>query len=55
MIRVQVHTGIWWGNLREGDHLEDRDIDRKIILKWILETKNGGGKKLIYLTQDRDM
>jgi hypothetical protein len=19
----QVHTGVWWGNLRERDHLED--------------------------------
>ena len=26
-----------WGNLREGDHLEDRGMDGRIILKWTLE------------------
>jgi hypothetical protein len=26
-------TGFWWGNLREGDHLEDRSVDRRIILR----------------------
>jgi hypothetical protein len=31
-----VHTGFWWGNLRE-DHFEDPGIDRKIILKRIFE------------------
>jgi hypothetical protein len=25
-----------WGNLRERDYLEDLDVDRGIILKWIL-------------------
>jgi len=25
-----VRTGAWWGNLREGDHLEDPDVDRRI-------------------------
>jgi hypothetical protein len=33
MGRGEVHTGFSWGNLREGDHLEDPDIDGKIILK----------------------
>jgi hypothetical protein len=33
--RREVHRGIWWGNLKESDHLEGLIIDR-IILKWIL-------------------
>jgi hypothetical protein len=28
-----VHTGFWRGNLRERDHLEDRDLDRRINIK----------------------
>jgi hypothetical protein len=34
---VEVHTEIYWGNLREGDYLEDRGLYGRIILKWILE------------------
>jgi len=30
-----VHTGCWWGYLRERDYLEDPDIDGRIILRWI--------------------
>ena len=33
--RGEVCTGSWWGNLREGDHLEDPGIDGRIILRWI--------------------
>ena len=25
--RGDVHTGFWWGNLRERDHLKDLDVD----------------------------
>jgi hypothetical protein len=29
----EVHTGIWLGNLSEGDHFEGLGIDGTIILK----------------------
>jgi len=35
--RGEVHTGFWWGNLKERDHLEDLSIDWSIILKWVLK------------------
>jgi hypothetical protein len=32
MGRGKVHTGIWWGNLMERDHLEEQGVDGRIIL-----------------------
>ena len=37
-----MHTEFWWGNLREGDHLEEPGIEGRIILKWILEKCDRG-------------
>jgi hypothetical protein len=37
MGRGEVHKGFWWGNLREGDHLEEPAVSERIILKWIFE------------------
>jgi hypothetical protein len=30
----EVHTGFWWEDLKEGDHLEDLGVDGSIILNW---------------------
>lgn len=30
-----MHTGFWYGNLREISGLENLGLDAKIILKWI--------------------
>jgi hypothetical protein len=36
-----VPIGFWWGNLREENHLDDRDVDGRIILKCISEKWDG--------------
>jgi hypothetical protein len=33
---------IWWGKLREIDHLVDPGIDGRIILRWIFRTWDVG-------------
>jgi len=32
-----VHTGFWWENPGERDHLEEPEVDGRIILKWIIK------------------
>jgi hypothetical protein len=32
----EKYTGFWWGKVRERDHLEDADVDGRVIIKWIL-------------------
>jgi hypothetical protein len=38
--RGEVRAGFWWGNLREGDHLEDQGVVGRKILK--LSSVNSG-------------
>jgi hypothetical protein len=48
----QLHTGIWWGDLRKGDHLGDRrrwKDNIKIDLQEVV-----WGMDWIKLAQDRD-
>jgi hypothetical protein len=54
---MHVHVGFWRGNLREGNHMEDSDVDGRIILRWIFKKCNGGGgmgTDWIDLAQDMD-
>jgi hypothetical protein len=51
----EVHTGFWWGNLREVDHLKTPGVDGTIILKRIFKKwDGGGGMDCIDMAQDRD-
>jgi hypothetical protein len=34
-LKLNLYAGFWWGNLKERDHLEDSDVDGRIILRWI--------------------
>ena len=36
-----MHTGFWWGNLRERDHLEEPGIHGRIILEQIFGKWDG--------------
>ena len=36
-----VHTQLWWGDLRERDHLEDLGIDGRITATWIIKKWDG--------------
>jgi hypothetical protein len=48
-----VYRGVWWGNLREREHLEDTGIDGRIILRWIFR-KWDGSMDWIDLAQNRN-
>jgi hypothetical protein len=32
-----MHTGVWWGSLREGNHLEDQGVDGRVLLKFVFK------------------
>jgi hypothetical protein len=50
----RVRTGFWLGDLREGEHLEDRGVFGRIILKCIFKKWDGGDMDWIDMAQDRD-
>ena len=36
-----MHIRFWSGKLKERDHLEDLEVNERIILKWILKNWDG--------------
>jgi len=48
-----MYTGFRWGNLREREHLQDPEVDGRIILRWIFRNWDGD-MDWIDLAQDRD-
>jgi hypothetical protein len=48
-----VHTGLFWGDLKEGDHLEDSGVGERIILKWSSRIGSGAWTRLIWLRTGR--
>ena len=49
-----MHTGFWSEDMMERDHLEDLDVGGRMILKWIFNKWDEGGKDWIALTPDRE-
>jgi len=47
--RGEVYTGLWWGNLRERDHLEDPGADGRIILRWLFRKWDVEGGEFTWL------
>ena len=52
-MRGEVHTVFWWGNLKEGGHVEDQGADGRMILSWVFDKKDGE-KDWIDLTQAKN-
>jgi len=39
MGRGEAYTGFCWGKLKEWNYFGDRDVDGRIILKWIFRKR----------------
>jgi hypothetical protein len=48
-----MHTGFWWENMREKDHLEDLGVDG-MVFKWVFRKQNWV-VAWINLAQEREM
>jgi hypothetical protein len=48
--KKQVHTGLWWGDLRETDHVEDTGLKGMILLKWIFKRWEHASMNAAYQT-----
>jgi hypothetical protein len=42
MRKGEAYTGFWWEILGERDHLENPDVDGRIILRWIFKNWDKG-------------
>ena len=49
-----LHTALWWGNLKERSHLEDTTINARIILKCILKIGYGNFNWIHLAQESRD-
>jgi hypothetical protein len=54
MGRVKMYTGIWWGKVRERDHLKDPGVEWEDNIKMDLQAVECGGMNCIDLAQGRD-
>ena len=44
-----MHTGLWRGEVREGNHLEDPHVDGRIILRRIFKEWDGARIGMVWL------
>ena len=51
--RIEIHTGFWWGNLKERAHLADIGVDGRIILN-STSINRMGDRGLIDVSQNLD-
>jgi hypothetical protein len=40
--RGEVHTGLWWGTLKERDNFLNLGVDGRILLEFVFKKWDGG-------------